>query len=313
MDPRNLDQRARLRSAFWATQVQKFSQHPEWLEPGEGTIFYCPPHAPEQAVRRIERVVAEYIDTDPAPERTLFDLAGEAVAAKALHYLSLLEKLVEAGDPSAIHEFTTITHRIVETLNTHAKQQPGAFRAAAMKLPNWPVLKGKRPKSNKWTNIPVMMGVGNAIPFTDAMASLLEHRNSKRVMLMAVKLGQRIDDWRTRDRKNIYFMRRFQPATKAEENAKQLMPFSTETWRDWFELAWSILLEENRGHPELNPQLRPIGQARAMHSVQVGAQKVVTERTKESNIQSRIRERLAEAYKAIANSLRSELPKKRRK
>lgn len=312
---RNLDQKAKLLEKLEVLQRKRFSENPEWLRPGDGTIFSYPSGAMRRVVSEIEGITADHVrSARRAPEGalTLFDLAAEAIAARIQNDLYLLEELAQAGDPGAIKELATTTRRLVKTLNQHASQQPEVFRPTAMNLPNWPVLKGSRPQNDEWNNVPKLVDTGRTIPFTDEMISLLEHRDSKRCLLVAVSLGRRIEDWRTRE-SGIYFFRRMQPATKAEAKAHELRPFSQESWKDWLESAWAILMEENQDRPERNPDLRVFGQSRERHSEQTGAQKVATEGTRESNIRTRIRERISEAFKEIARSVANDSPEKRGK
>jgi hypothetical protein len=111
----------------------------------------------------------------------------------------------------------------------------------------------------------------------------------------------RLEEWRTRAPASIYWYRRMIPPTRAESRAAHLAPFCEQSWPSWFELTWEIVLEENRGNPERNPELRPLGLHREKHSVQQSQQKTLTARTAESNIRDGIRDRLRKAMKLMAS------------
>ena len=74
------------------------------------------------------------------------------------------------------------------------------------------------------------------------------------------------------------------------------------TWTDWFDLGWAIVLEESKGHPEANPQLRPLGLYREKHSLLEGQQKTVTHKTRESNIRDGIKEKVQQAFEQLAKA-----------
>ncbi len=72
----------------------------------------------------------------------------------------------------------------------------------------------------------------------------LKKKAHKDAMRIAIELLCRLDDWRTRQDGVTYWNRPI-VGTEAERGARQLEPFSVDTWPDWFELAWDILLQEH--------------------------------------------------------------------
>ena len=117
-----------------------------------------------------------------------------------------------------------------------------------------------------------------------------------------MELACRLDHWRTRKPHAIVWYQPFSPPTSAERSASHLKPFSKTTWTDWFDLGWAIVLEENKGHPEANPELRPLGLYREKHSLLEAQQKTVTHKTRESNIRDGIKEKVQQAFEQLAKA-----------
>lgn len=63
----------------------------------------------------------------------------------------------------------------------------------------------------------------------------------------------------------------------------------------WAEVIWQGILSATDGKPELSPELRPLGEHRAKHSLHEGQQAKATERTAETNIRDGIRKRIKQA------------------
>src|SRR5205814_574204 len=146
-----------------------------------------------------------------------------------------------------------------KNLNRMAEEQLQDFQNCAGKFLNWPILKGKTKIHDDGAQIVLKLQLGKNLPFSTDEISLIKDREHKEVLKIALELCVRIEDWRTRNPDSFYWFARQQPATAVEGGAAKLGPFSKDNWKDWFDLAWDIILEENDGHPENNPTLRPLG------------------------------------------------------
>jgi hypothetical protein len=81
-------------------------------------------------------------------------------------------------------------------------------------------------------------------------------------------------------------------------DAGQLQAFSAETSRSWATVAWAILLEKTGGKPETDSHLRPLGRSAGAKKPKYC--KALHAATKASNIRSKIKSRLFEAFQTIA-------------
>ena len=87
------------------------------------------------------------------------------------------------------------------------------------------------------------------------------------------------------------------------KNCWELPPLTKRTAKKWFNVGWDALMEATEGHPERDPELRPLGIYRARHSVYEGAQKKETPGTVEANIRDGIKARLLEAVTSLSQKV----------
>ena len=86
-----------------------------------------------------------------------------------------------------------------------------------------------------------------------------------------------------------------------------LSPLTKQTAKEWFNVGWDALMEATEGHPERDPELRPLGIYRARHSVYEGAQKKETPGTVEANIRDGIKARLLEAVTSLSQKVKKKV------
>jgi hypothetical protein len=288
-----------------ATLAERWEQqYGEMLRPGDGTEFYPPSkEAHQRQVEDIIKTVLGYLQERPEPPEpgtTVGTYAAEALAYEAMRHLSHLELLAGQGESEALEAYARATRHTVQTLESLQKKWTEPLRKVARSQPNWPVLAdaGDHQEINQVLSA---LEVGRELPFSPEAIAQLKPKAHKKAVRLAMELAVRLEEWRTRAPASIYWYRRMIPPTRAESRAAHLAPFCEQSWPSWFELGWEIVLEENRGNPERNPELRPLGLHREKHSVQQSQQKTLTARTAESNIRDGIRDRLRKAMKLMAS------------
>jgi hypothetical protein len=57
-----------------------------------------------------------------------------------------------------------------------------------------------------------------------------------------MEMACRLEQWRTREPHSIVWYEPMSPPTRTERHAGWLKPFSRETWFDWFDLAWEVVM-----------------------------------------------------------------------
>jgi hypothetical protein len=77
-------------------------------------------------------------------------------------------------------------------------------------------------------------------------------------------------------------------------------PFNSKNAPAWAKIIWKGIMLRTDGRPESVPELRELGQRRAEHSVQTGAQRKATPKTAASNIRDGIRTRITDAVRKLA-------------
>ena len=82
------------------------------------------------------------------------------------------------------------------------------------------------------------------------------------------------------------------------KTAKALKAFSRETWKQWADLAWLIVLDASDGEPEKHSDLAPIGAAKGRVTPKYC--KTLHSKTSESNARGRIKESITEAFARLA-------------
>jgi len=231
------------------------------------------------------------------------DFAAQALASACEEALFDLNFLVAIGNQEAAATLGRLAREIVKNVIAISDSHTAALKGVAEHSINWPVLEGKKPALGDGGRFINTLNVGGKAPFSQELVSKTSGKYVKEMMNLAQKLLCRLDDWRTGREPFIKSVNSFPPPTKAEKGAVSLPEFSKDTWEEWAECAWNILLEENNVHPEQNEKLRRFGQYREKHTAVTSqlasgllpSGKIPT--TDETNIRDGIQKRLQDAVK----------------
>ena len=82
------------------------------------------------------------------------------------------------------------------------------------------------------------------------------------------------------------------------EDALNIPDLSPQTWPQWAELAWLIIMEATANHPEAEPELYPIGKSVAEKKPKYG--KNLHKQTQEANIRAKIKASLKASFEKLA-------------
>ena len=238
-------------------------------------------------------------DIAPSPDTTWRDYAAEAAGNCASMGLGHLQNLASNGDQRALASLADLAAGATEALNQISRGTPERVRPIARHRFLWPFLKARKERfSDDHKSLLRQIQLGHELPLSyEALGRI---RRSKITSRTAMKLLCRLDACRPKRNTWAGFMRH--PRLEWEEMAARLEPFSAATWPDWFEAGWRALLDDYDGKPEADPELRRLGLYRASHSTEQygGAQKTVTNKTRESNIRDGIREKLRKAIRRLS-------------
>lgn len=234
----------------------------------------------------------------PKHKTTWRDYAVEVAARKAYEGLSDLQYLVSRKDQRALASIADIATDATGTLSELSRQAVERVRPIAQHRFFWPFLKASKERfGDEHKHIVKEIQLGDAVPFSkDALARVRENNITVRV---AMTYLCRLENCR----KTPSWFALYQK-TEWERLARNLKPFSANTWPKWFEVAWQAVLADCDGHPERDIELGKIGQYRAEHSTEKyeGTQAVATAKTRDSNIRDGISEKLRKAIKRLAGS-----------
>jgi len=240
----------------------------------------------------------------PKHKTTWRDYAVEVAARKAYEGLSDLQYLVWANswkEQSALASIADIATDATRTLSELSRQAVERVRPIAQHRFFWPFLKASKERfGDEHKRIVKEIQLGDAAPFSkDALARIRENNIPVK---MAMTSLCRLENCR----KTPSWFALYQK-TEWERLARNLKPFSADTWHEWFEVAWQAVLADYDGHPERDTELREKGQYRAEHTFThaIGAQKKTISRTRETNIRDGIKEKLKGAIKRLATSKES--------
>jgi hypothetical protein len=217
-----------------------------------------------------------------------------------------LERLVTDRRAGAAHAFAGLTISMVRKLNQAAMANPELIKPFARMCFSWPVLKARKERfSQSHEAIIETLDVGAQTPFSGE--ALERIRTDNVPVRIAMDLLCQIQSCRG---PFGLLPSRFRSDQIPEwaTAASKLDDFSPSTCRAWFAVAWQIIIDENNGAPELDPELEKLGIYREQHSVYVEAQKKATLKTRQSNIRDGIKSKLKAAFNRIAS-----FPTKRKK
>jgi hypothetical protein len=238
-------------------------------------------------------------DINPPPDTTWRDYTAEAAANCAWIGLKHLQNLASDGDQRGLASLADLAAGATEALNQISRGAPERARSIARRRFLWPFLKARKERfADDHKSVLRQIQLGHELPFNcEALGRI---RRSNITFRTAMMLLCRLDGYRPKRNTWAGFMRH--PRLEWEKMAVRLKPFSAATWLDWFEAAWKALLDDHDGKPEADPELRRLGLYRENHSTERygGAQKTVTDKTRESNIRDGIREKLRKAVKRLS-------------
>jgi hypothetical protein len=238
-------------------------------------------------------------DIHPPSDTTWRDYAAEAAGNCASIGLGHLKNLASNGDQRALASLADLAAGATEALNQISRGAPERVRPIARRRFLWPLLKARKERfGDDHKSLLRQIQLGNELPFScEALGRIRRSNITSRTAMM---LLCRLDAYRPKLNTWAGFIR--QPRLEWEKMATHLAPFSAAMWSDWFEAAWKALLDDHDGKPEADPELRRLGLYRENHSAERygGAQKTVTNKTRESNIRDGIREKLRKAVKRLS-------------
>jgi hypothetical protein len=84
------------------------------------------------------------------------------------------------------------------------------------------------------------------------------------------------------------------------QKAMKLEPFSAGTWEGWADIAWQVLLEATNEKPYLHKAILHLGESAGKKKAKFGMQ--IGEKTRNTNIQTKIEERVRVAMATIAGA-----------
>jgi hypothetical protein len=304
-DHRNRSWKRGLVAACDAQVAKGVRQSGGAFRPADGTLFYAPsPSVSEARVQALERTILDHVAgrTEPPEKGTkLADYAAEAVSTRVVVHLADLALLAQQGDKKALEAYARIARTMVNGLNRQPKSSNRQLRSLASRCLNWPVLMGPSSLfSDDFKAILRDLAVGTRLPFSRDAIERLKRKPHKQVLRLAMGLACRLEQWRTREPHSIVWYQPMSPPTQAERRASGLKPFSRETWIEWCDLAWEVIMEENQDHPEANCELRGLGLYREKHSVREAQQTALSRKTGESNIRDGIKAKLRQAFAQLA-------------
>ncbi len=195
----------------------------------------------------------------PKPDSTWVDYAPEVMTRAAKKLVGFLKQLSKKQSRVALDVLADLATDATIELSRIAKTSPQRLVPVARKRILWPMLtssmKGFRDDDKE---IAKSIELG-AVPVISAdLLNLKTPRIKSPATRKAVELISAIESQRSST--HTFFVRL--PA-EWERRAQKAKPFSPETWKDWFEIAWLKVLDDSSGKPEDSEELRPLGKSRA--------------------------------------------------
>lgn len=194
----------------------------------------------------------------PEPRSTWVDYAPGELAQAAKELVGFLKQLPEEQASVALDVLADMATDATIILSRIAKTAPQLLIPVAQKRILWPLLAssmnglGDVPKKYT-TGIPL----GALAVISADLLKLKTFRADSTATRKAVELIIAIENQRA---PAPYQFR--QPA-EWERLARELEPFSAETWPTWFGIAWLKVLDDTNGKPEDSEELHPLGIVRA--------------------------------------------------
>jgi hypothetical protein len=202
----------------------------------------------------------------------------------------MLADLAGEGSPLAIQTAGELAVELTQQVNELATHESSAveLRKVAESKWAWPVLQSPaKGCSQKLKPLLKTLGVGSsARPFARPCPQGIDTPRA-----FAQRALGRIEAYRTSPFQRLHALRAPQGWQVA---ANRLDDFGPDSWKEWFEVAWSLVLLDTEGKPQEHPSLRQWGEYRKHHSA------TESPKTQASDVRDGIRERLKQAVKQLA-------------
>jgi len=237
------------------------------------------------------------------------ELLKHEEAVKALEQridLVPLIRAAESGVWQACWKLWCVAKVATYALNNIAEKQPELFQAFARGCFEWPgVISRNAYVSQDNQRFLEKLQQGEDLPFVNIPRGKKGRTPSFSVLAnrLAFRLYGKIETARAGHDYSKIMAEMLGLTVSTWIEAVNLEPFSAKTWRSWAEIAWQIVLEATDGKPEQDEILRPLGESAGKKKPKFC--KELHERTANSNVRAKIKERLFEAFERNSKGLAS--------
>jgi hypothetical protein len=170
------------------------------------------------------------------PANNIRKLVVEVLVWKSRRTLGLLWTLAEGGQSEALLKLAQIVVPLVKAINEKASADSSIMGCWPKDLPYWPVLKS--PHHDFDCDHPTLLKslqVGDHYPFNIAEEARWTARDA--IGKWAIHLCQEIEVCQE-------CLAVYEDSEPWEHKLEKLRPFSSETWKDWWEIAKDLLQDE---------------------------------------------------------------------